>query len=513
MEKLLIGIDVGTSACKAAAFRPDGTAVAQATVPWPVYHPVPGWAEQDADEWWQGVCQALRQVLAAPGVAGAAIAGVGVDGQSWSAIPVDGQGRALARTPIWMDTRAADIAGEMTERVGAERIFATSGNALEPTYTTAKILWFARHRPDVHRQARWYLQSNAFVVLRLTGRATHDLSQGYGVHAFDMAKGTWDDALCDDLGLPREKLAELVPCHEVVGTVTAYAAELTGLPVGTPVVAGGLDACCGTLGAGVCRPGQTQEQGGMAGGMSICQDRPRGHRRLILGQHVVPGQWLLQGGTVGGGGALRWFRQEFGAAEEQLAAAGGSGVFARMGEEAAGVPPGAGGLLFLPYLAGERSPLWDRHAKGMFFGLGYEKSRAHAIRAVMEGVAFALEHNLQTAYETGVTVDALNAMGGSANSEVWTQIKSDVTGKVIHVPASDTATTLGAALLAGVGVGVYGGFEEAVARTVRIARTHTPDGGRHALYGRYWELYRELYERTHDLMARLDAVTGEEEPT
>jgi xylulokinase len=419
---------------------------------------------------------------------------------------VDRQGQTLYNTPIWMDTRTADIAQELTDRVGFDRIFAVSGNPLEPTYSTAKMVWFRRNRPDVYANTFKFMQSNSYIVLKLTGRFTMDLSQGYGVHSFDMRRGCWDEKLTQELGLDGEKLPELFPCHEVVGAVTKEAAEATGLAAGTPVVAGGLDACCGTLGAGVHLPGQTQEQGGMAGGMSICVDRALAHPKLILSFHVVPGVWLLQGGSVGGGGTLKWFRQELGAFEEAEASITGRSAFEIMSEEADTIGTGADGLVFLPYMAGERSPLWDRHAKGVFFGLGFEKTRSHMIRSVMEGVAFSLEHNLRTAYEADVSVDSLNAMGGSANSRVWTQIKSDVTGKPIRVPASDTASTLGAALLAGVGTGLYKDFNEAVTRTVRIVRTHEPDMERHNAYMKYFDVYIELYKKLKDTMRTVDGL-------
>ncbi len=506
MDRLLIGIDIGTSSCKAAVFDLDGNALSQASTEYDVLHPAPGYAEQDPDSWWRGACRAVREALAAGRIPAERIAGVGVSGQSWAAVPVDRHGAALDHTPIWMDTRAADIAQEIRERVGFEKLFAVSGNPMEPTYSTAKILWFRRNRPDIYRKTYQFLQSNSYIVLKLTGRFTQDLSQGYGVHAFDMRLGRWDDALCDEIGLDRATLPEISACHEVVGEVTRQAAEEMGLAPGTPVVAGGLDACCSTLGAGVYRVGQAEEQGGTAGGVSACVDKALSHPRLILSFHVTPGTWLLQGGMTGGGGSLRWFLQELGHQESELGRLSGRNAFAVMSEEAAAIPPGAGGLVYLPYMAGERSPIWDPHAKGVFFGLGYDKTRAHMIRAVMEGCAYALEHNIRTVREAGPEVGEMSAIGGSANSEVWTQIKCDVTGKPIRVPSSDTAATLGAAMLAGVGTGLYRNFDKAVSRTVRIVREHEPDMRKHALYLDYYGLYIELYDRLKPLMEQADAL-------
>jgi xylulokinase len=213
--------------------------------------------------------------------------------------------------------------------------------------------------------------------------------------------------------------------------------------------------------------------------------------------------WLLQGGTVGGGGAIKWFKQELGAFEEAFASTRAISTFKIMDDEAKEIPAGSEGLIFLPYMAGERSPIWDKNAKGVFFGLGYNKTRAHMIRAIMEGCAFALEHNLKTAEETGVKIDELVAMGGAANSRLWTQMKADITGKTIKVPTSDTATTLGAAILAGVGTGLYKNFNEAVKDTIVITRTHEPNMKVHKEYIRNYEIYLELYNKLKDTMQKI----------
>ena len=490
MATYLLGIDIGTSACKVALFDASGTAHAQASAPYGVRYPKPGWAEQDPEAWWQAVCVALRSMMENAGIVPEDIAGIGVDGQSWSAIPVDAQGSVLAPTPIWTDTRAVSICREIEQAVGWETLFQCSGNPLQPSYTLPKILWYKENMPDVYARADKILQSNSFIVQRLTGEISQDLSQGYGYACFDMRRGTWDKGLCAALGVRPSLLPALFTCHEVVGRVTEQAAKQTGLCQGIPVVAGGLDAACGALGAGVLFSGQTQEQGGQAGGMSLCVDQYAADPRLILSAHVVQGRWLLQGGTTGGGGALKWLRETM---CPDLS-------FAAMGELADAVPAGSNGVVFLPYMAGERSPIWNPDACGVFFGLSYAKGRGELIRAVMEGVAFALRHNLETACAAGAEAGTLRAMGGSANSHVWTQMKSDITGCPIEVPGSDTATTLGAALLAGVGTGVYESFETAVAETVSVKRTHQPNPVTKAVYDREYTRYRELYDRLAPMM-------------
>ncbi len=492
MKKQLLGIDIGTSACKVAVFDEDGALLAQANQPYRVYYPHPGWAEQNPEEWWEAVCRGIREVLACDGVRADLIKGIGVDGQSWSAIPVNREQNVLYNTPIWMDTRARDICNQVKEELGEDTIFQIAGNDFLPSYTTPKLLWFRKERPEVYSDTYKFLQSNSYIVMKLTGEMSQDYSQCYGIHFFNLFSMDYDTELAEKMGLSLDLLPRLYQCDEIVGGVNAEAAIATGLKEGTPVVAGGLDAACGALGAGVYRAGQTQEQGGQAGGMSICIDRAISHRKLILGAHVVPGLWLLQGGTVGGGGALKWFRQEL----------GGGQSFDELTAEAEKIPAGAEGVIFLPYMAGERSPIWNPDAKGVFYGLSFEKTRGHMIRAVLEGVAYSLEHNLRTAEEVGVTAEVLNAMGGASNSVLWTQIKADVTGKTIQVPTSDTATTLGAVMLAGVGCGVYQSYEEAVNRTVKITRVQRPNLANREVYDRGMELYLGLYEALKESFSR-----------
>ncbi len=492
MKEHVLGIDIGTSSCKAAVFDRAGCVIASATATYPVAYPHAGWAEQEPTDWWGGVCRALRELWTNAPITASDIAAVGVDGQSWSAIAIDEHGEVLCPTPIWMDTRSAELCEKVTREMG-EELFALCGNALSPTYTTGKVLWMREHLPELFAKTEHILQSNGYIVYRLTGAITQDVSQGYGWHCYDMRRGVWNEETAERLGIPVGLLPPIVPCDRVVGEVTARAARETGLAIGTPVVAGGLDAACATLGAGVIEAGQTQEQGGQAGGMSICLDRVCADPCLILGAHVVPGRWLLQGGTVGGGGVMRWLERELGAWEREHASSLGRSSFDQLGDLAAAVPAGSDGLIFLPYMAGERTPIWDPDAKGVFYGLDFSKTRGHLIRAGMEGVAFSLRHNLEIAEQAGAKVDVLCATGGAANSLVWTQIKADVTGKTILVPASDTATTWGAAILAGVGAGLFASYEEAVAGSVHHTRRHEPDPATAEVYAERYAVYRKLY--------------------
>lgn len=500
MDKYLLGIDIGTSACKVAIFSKQGDVIASESGDYNVYYPHPGYAEQNPDEWWEVICRTVKDTITKAKINSQDIVGVGIDGQSWSAIPIDKDGSVLSNTPIWMDTRSDSICRKLNKEIGEKTIFDLTGNSLQASYTTAKIIWYRDNMPEVYENIYKILQSNSFIVYRLTGILSQDKSQGYGLHCFDMRSGRWNEEMCNRLGIPIEFLPKIYDCHELVGYVTEHASRLTGLAEGTPVVAGGLDAACGTLGAGVINPHETQEQGGQAGGMSICLDEYIADPRLILSFHVVPGRWLLQGGTTGGGGVMRWLEQELGDYEREEGARTGKSSMMLLDEQAAKVKPGSDGLIFLPYMAGERSPIWDVNAKGVYYGLDFSKTKGHIIRSALEGVAYSLKHNLEVAAEAGALVGELIAMGGAANSRLWTQIKADITGKPIVVPSSDTATTLGAAILAGVGVGLYKDFEEAVKLTVKAKRHHLPNKDNHELYKQNYKTYIKLYDNLKGIM-------------
>lgn len=503
MPVALLGLDVGTSSLKAALFSTAGQMLARAAYSYPTYTPQRGWAEQEPEDWFAAAAHCIREILASPGAASMDIAGIGIAGQSWAAVPVDNTGKALCRTPLWMDTRAQPQCDQANRTIGSERIFAAAMNLLQPSYTLPKLLWYRAHQPHVLTRAAKVLQSNGFIVHRLTGAYTQDLSQGYGYAFFGARTLTWDHDLRRAFDIPECLLPDLMPCHAIAGRVTEEAARLTGLPAGTPVVAGGLDAACGTFGAGVVADGQTQEQGGQAGGMSVCLPEPLCDPRLILSAHVVPGKWLLQGGTVGGG-ALKWLGQVFALGEKRAMP-----TFDEMNSLAAAVPAGSEGLVLLPYLAGERSPVWDPDAVGVFYGLDYRKTGAHLIRAAMEGAALALRHNLDAAAQTGAKVTSLHAVGGAAQSPVWTQIKADITGHPLLVMPDTEHTALGAAMLAGLGTGVYADARHAVHACVGAAHTVTPDASSRAVYDRAYGTYRSLYDRLKPLMRETAQAAGD----
>jgi xylulokinase len=494
-NEYLVGIDIGTSGCKVALFTPDGNVLFQGTKPYTTHYLHPGYAEQNPEDWWRAVCDNLRDMLKHTGIDPRQIKGIGVDGQSGAAIPMDESGKPLRNAIIWLDRRSVKQCEYLNQTIGQEKLFAVSGNPMSPSYVTGKILWIQENEPDLYQQTKKVLQCNSYIVYKLSGKYSQDVSQGNGLHAFNIEKAAWDYTLSEQMGIPAEWLPDIFACSDIVGGVTAFASAETGLAAGTPVVAGGLDAACATLGAGAIHVGEVQEQGGQAGGMSIVMDRPVKNEKLILSCHVVKDRWILQGGTVGGG-SLNWLKREFAGEAE-------ADFFRLAGEEASRIRAGCEGMIFLPYMAGERSPIWDPNAKGVFMGLSFEKTKGHLIRAIMEGCALALQHNLKTAGESGVPIHTLHSVGGAANSVLWTQIKADITGKVFKIPSSDAAATLGAAILAGVGTGVYRNCEDAVQRTVRIHREQIPNLEHQQVYKQVYDVYLETYDKLKDVFPKM----------
>ena len=494
MEDYLLAIDIGTSGCKVCVFNSDLQVLAHTTKSYPIYYGENGIVEQNPNDWWDAIVCGLKEL--SQQVDFSKIRAVGTDGQSWAAILSDSEGNALCNTPIWLDTRAKKECEELL-RKEPEYGFSVSGNTLRANYTLPKVLWMKKNRPLAFEKADKILQSNSYIVYKLCGAVSQDRSQGYGWQCYDIQKGKWNVPYCLEAGLDSSILPEIYRSDEIVGKVTAEAARLTGLSEGTPVVAGGLDAACAALGAGVFRDGQVQENGGSAGGMSICISSPLKHKDLILSEHVVPGTWLLQGGTVGGGGALRWFKENF----SPTSSTPGLNAFEELSAIAERSPLGANGIVFLPYLNGERSPIWDPKAKGIFFGMSYSNTKGDFARSIMEGTAFSIYDNILTAKEAGVSVSRMIATGGTANSNIWMQIKADVCGADMVRCGSDHLSAKGAAILAGVGCGLYSDYsiaEKSAVYNEIFYSNHTA----HKQYNTIFKLYKKLYAGTKKLMSK-----------
>jgi xylulokinase len=509
-SQFILTVDVGTSSTKTSLWTEAGQLVAHAASAYDLQRSEPLWAEIDGDIWWQAVCETIRTVLATSKVAPASIAGIGVDGVGWTLIPVDRAGNALHPAMIWLDRRAEQETNWLKSLPEAERLVNLDANPLDAAYITPKLLWLKKNHPRIFDAAYKFLDATGFIVSRFTGEFVCDYTQAYGYHFFDIRNEKWDQSAAQIIGIPLEKMPQLVGSTEIAGAVTEKAAHQTGLKPGLPVIAGCLDAAVGALGSGVTKPGQTNEQGGQAGGVGISLDHIVVEPRLIFSHHVVPGQYLLQAGTVGGG-SLGWFRDQFGHPEVNTANLLGISPFELFSQQVEKSKPGANGLIFLPYMAGERTPLWSSIARGVFFGLSYKTTRADILRAIMEGCAFAVYDNLQIAAEHGATVDEFLGSGGATQSAVWCQIKADVYGKPFIVArradGGEGGHSLGLFALTAFGVGLSNDIGARVSDLLPTRQVFEPSMENHALYQELFAIYRSLSRKLTDEFAQLDRIT------
>ena len=442
MTALLLGIDIGTTGVRAAVFDLRGAMLAEASEPCPYQAPAPGRAEADADGWWravQGVCGRLRDAGAL-----AKVNAVGVTGQAPTAVLVDEAMRPLRPSILWLDVRADGEAREIDAALGPGRAEAIGGNRMHAYFLGPKLAWLRAHEPQVLDRAALVLQSHAFVALRLTGEAACDPSTAMlCAPLFDARAGSWSEPGASAVGVPLRLLPPVMPAHQVLGRVTHGAAGATGIAEGTPVVAGGGDFASSALGAGVIEEGEACLMLGTAGNLLLPMKQPRFDSRLLNSHHVGCDRWLALGGTLCGA-ALEWFRRACapGATWEELEA------------EAAAVDVGAGGVVMLPYLQGERTPIWDERARGAFFGLELTHGRGHLFRALLEGIALGFRDCLAVAEKSGTRLTSVVAANGAGKSPLLRQILADALGVPLTWSSGGGATVAGAALLAGIGTGV-----------------------------------------------------------
>ncbi len=489
MAALLLGIDVGTSVVKAVVATPQGEVRAQAQAAYATHHPRPGWAEQEPQEWWRAVVEVTR---AATVGCEAQIAAIGVSGQGCAVTLIDRAGEVLHPAIIWMDTRAEPQCEVLRDTCSAA-ILRINGKSPAPYNADPVLLWLQEHLPSVLAAARCSLTTTGYINFRLTGRPVLNPSDASILFAFDLAQGQWSQKLIESFGLPRRLYPEVAPCAQVIGGLTAEAASALGLPAGTPVVAGGEDTSSAGLAAGACTPGVAFLSLGTAGTLYVTQARPLVHPRLLTFLHVLPGQYLVGGSMAAIGASLAWLRGLLG---PELS-------YDQLTELAAQSAPGAGHTLFLPYLSGELQPINDGYARGLFFGLSMSTGRAEMARAVLEGTALAMAHNLEYAETLSAPIAEIRAIGGPTRSTLWCQIIADVCGRPLLVMHDEGGAPLGDALLAGAGVGLVPNLATAVQAAATPRHTYHPDAARHELYKRLFVTYKELYPRINDLSARL----------
>jgi xylulokinase len=499
---LLLGLDIGTTGAKALVCDDGGAVLATATAEYPLYAPRPLWSEQHPADWQRGTQDALRAVIAK--VNASQIGGLGLTGQMHGAVFLDLNDDVIRPALLWNDQRTAVECDEITRRVGAARLIEIAGNPALTGFQAPKILWLRNNEPDNYARLARVLLPKDYIRFLLTGERAADASDAAGTLLLDLRRRDYSDEILAKLEIKRDWLPRVVEGPDVTGKLEADVAAELGLPAGLPVIAGGGDNAAAAVGTGVVRSGVVSSSIGTSGVVfahsdSIALD-PKG--RLHTFCHAVPGKYHLMAVTLSAGGAFRWLRDTL---RVQLPITNNQLTYDQMTSLAASTPPGAEGLIFLPYLTGERTPHLDPLARGAFVGLTARHTQAHLIRAVMEGVAFSLRDGLDIMRGLGVPIEQIRATGGGGRSPLWRQMQADIYGVEVVTLTAEEGPAYGAALLAGVGARVFANVDEAVDRCVVTAGRTRPDATAQARYENVYAIYHELYgdlrERMHQLAA------------
>jgi sugar (pentulose or hexulose) kinase len=510
MSRYLLGLDYGTGGAKAALVDPEGAVVGYAFEEYPLLHPQPGWSEHDPRRYWEVAGRLIRLCLEQARALPAEVRGLAVSSALPSMVMVDERGCPVAAAYNLLDRRAQAEVEWLKREIGEERIFAISKNRLDDHPSIVNLVWEKRHRPEVFSQIHKTLTIDGYINLKLTGRATAHYSAAafWGV-AYNLLERSFDAELLEVLGIAPELLPELYPCEAIIGEVTPGAARDLGLAAGIPVVAGQVDCNAGWVGAGAIAPGDIQMNLGTCGNFGIIHQDTRFLETMIGFAYTTDSTrtYVTVPTTTTGGQLLRYMRDEFFRAEVRTETSTGVNTFDLINQEAASAPPGAEGLIVLPFLMGERTPIWDSYARGVVFGLSLHHTRGHVLRAMMESVAYALYDSFRIIQQTGRKMNfpiVLNE--GGAKSPLWRRIITDVFQVPTVLVERRTGAPYGDAILAGVATGIFPGFE--VARQwSRYIEPMEPDPRHRDLYQNHFRLYKQLYEHVRSDFRELAALT------
>jgi xylulokinase len=487
----LLGIDVGTGGTRAVVIDEQGKVVASATDEHaPFASPQTGWAEQDPHDWWRASVAAIRRVVFEQGVRAEEIAGVGLTGQMHGTVLLDQRDEVLRPALIWCDQRTDEQCRSLTESIGAQRLIGLTLNPALTNFSLTKMLWVRDCEPETWARARSFLLPKDYVRLHLTGDKATDVADASGTLLLDVSHRRWSSEMLDVTSIDERMLPTVFESPEVTGRVSAKGAEATGLREGTRVIAGAGDQAAGAVGMGIVMPGMVSATIGTSGVVFAATAKPaldpRGRVHTFC--HAIPARWHVMGVTQAAGLSLRWFRDRFGAGSSN-----DGDPYDRLTEEAARVGPGSDGVLWAPYLMGERTPHLDPRARAALVGLAANHTRGHVVRAILEGVAFSLRDTLTIFDEMKVPVERIRLGGGGARSSLWRQIQADVYGQAVEIVEAEEGAAYGAALLAGVGSKVWPTVDAACESVIRVASRVDADAVTVNLMERQYNAYRALY--------------------
>jgi xylulokinase len=491
-----LGIDVGTGGTRAVVVDPDGNVVASATAEHvPFVSTRTGWAEQDPEDWWRATIAAVREALAK--ISADEIKAVGLSGQMHGLVLLDQSDEVLRPAIIWCDQRTDSQCNSLTEMLGADRLIELTCNPAVTGFTLPKMLWVREWEPELWQKARTVLLPKDYVRLRLSGDRATDVADASGTLLLDVKARKWSSEMLSATEIDERLLPRVYESPEVTGSISKAGAEATGLQVGTPIIAGGGDQAAGAVGMGIVRPGTASSTIGTSGVVFAATDQPKldPKGRVHTFCHAIPGRWHVMGVTQGAGLSLRWFRDQFGAVGDD-----GYDSYDRLTKEAALAPAGCDGLIWTPYLMGERTPHLDPFARAALVGLTASHTRAHIVRAILEGVTFSLRDAFEIFNEIELQVEEIRLGGGGARSSLWRQIQADVYGHRVDMVAAEEGAAFGAALLAGVAVGMWSSVDAACEAVVRITGHVEPNAESVRILAAQYERFKKIYPALRPIM-------------
>ena len=506
-----LGIDVGTSGTKALVMDANAAVLATATAEHGISTPKPGWSEQNPDEWWAATAKASRLAVEKAGIAGGDVAGIGFSGQMHGLVITDDAGKPLRPSLIWNDQRTAREAAEIEEAVGGKKqLISLVGNVAQTSFTLTKLLWVRRNEPQIHDQIKHMLLPKDYVRLCMTGEYVGDVSDMSGTLMLDQTRRAWSPEILSTFQIDADILPPVVESHEVAGRLTAAAAEKMGLAAGTPVVAGGGDQPVGAVGNGVVLEGLTSATMGTSGVVFVHSTDYRTDPDSRAGTFCasVDGEYCLFGCVLSAGGCFQWFRNMLAQAEVEQAKARGIDPYELLTARAAEAPPGCEGLFWLPYLTGERTPHSDPFARAAWIGLHARSTRNEMIRALLEGVTFAMNDAVTLLKDLDLPIREIRLSGGGARSEFWRQLQADIYATTCVTINAEEGPAYGAALLAAAGTGGFKDVREACRAGIEITRTIEPNESAKAFYAKHYQQYRRLYPALKAEFARIAELSG-----
>jgi len=497
-----LGIDVGTGGTRALIMDVQGQVVASASAEHQHFaSPRPGWAEQDPRNWWQACGVAVRKALQSGNIRAEDIGCVGFSGQMHGAVLLDSADEVVRPAIIWCDQRSEAQCSELEQLIGRDALIRLTCNPPLTNFTVTKFLWVRETEPQAWGRVAHVMLPKDYVRFRLTGERAIDMADASGTLLLDVANRKWSAEVLGKTGIDQKLLPALFESPQVCGNVSAAGSDATGLKVGTPVVAGAGDQAAGAVGMGIARVGAVSATIGTSGVVFASTDRPAmdPQGRLHTFCHAIPGRWHVMGVTQAAGLSLRWYRDQFGEASPGVQKKDGRDPYDVFAEEAATAPAGSEGAFWAPYLMGERTPHLDPNARGAMVGLTASHTRAHVIRAILEGVAFSLKDTFTIFEEMKVPVTAIRLGGGGARSPLWRQIQADVYAHEVEVVAAEEGAAYGAAILAGTGAGAWASVEQACNAIVRVGKKITPNQKDSATLQQAYRGYRKIYPALRQL--------------